>query len=60
MALGVDADLFKWERKSQLGSGCWKGTHLYLRWNPFIGAPTPFCRAELAGVWLGWVPRLRS
>lgn len=53
MALGVDADLFKWERKSQLGSGCWKGTHLYLCWNPFIGAPTPFCRAELAGVWLG-------
>lgn len=47
MALGVYADLFKWERAAQLGSGCWKGAPWYLHWDSSLGQPSPSCRTEL-------------
>lgn len=47
MALGVYADLFKWGRAAQLGSGCWKGAPWYLHWDSSLGQPSPSCRAEL-------------
>lgn len=35
MALGTGAGLLKLERPAQGGSGCWKGTALYLPWGKF-------------------------